>query len=107
MMDAGGPPIGYHRWHASIRAIQLLNIGDHDWWEQLDRILGLAWAIQSFAMPVQQDVANPHMADTDLQDLGGAWLQLSGTARDPQFDLPLGPPGFGYHPSPKQPTFVA
>ena len=48
MMDvqsAADPPVGYHRWHASIRVIQLLNIGDQAWWENLDRMVGFAWGI--------------------------------------------------------------
>jgi hypothetical protein len=103
MMDAqdDSPPIGYHRWHASLRAIQLLDIGDRDWWENLDRLVGLAWAIQSFAKPKQQDAANPAVAAADLQDLRNAWLALTPDRRDHQYDLAAG--AVGYHPSPKQP----
>jgi hypothetical protein len=103
MMDGqdDNPPIGYHRWHASIRAIQLMGIGDATWWENLDRLLGLAWAVQSLAKPRQQDTPNPPMAPTDLQDLRNAWLPLTPEQRDHQYDLTAGPSG--YHPSPKQP----
>ena len=59
VQDENSPPIGYHRWHASIRVIQLLNIGDAEWWERLDSLVGLAWGIQSFARPRQQNRPNP------------------------------------------------
>jgi hypothetical protein len=100
MMDTGdADPIGYHRWHASIRAIQLLKIGDEAWWEQLDTLVGLAWAIQSFARPKQQETPNPPIPGADLQRLRDAWLPMKPEMRDAQFDLPI-----GYHPSPMQPV---
>ena len=107
MMDTGRrPPIGYHRWHASIRATQLLNIGDAKWWERLDTLVGLAWAIQSFAKPRQQQVPNPPISRADLQELRDAWLPMAPAMRDAQFDLPEGQ-DFGYHPSPMEPVVVA
>jgi hypothetical protein len=104
MMDGqvGAQLVGYHRWHASIRVIQLLGFSDNAWWEQLDGILGLAWAIQSFARPRQQDMPNPRLSDADLTDLRSAWLELAPDRRDRQYDLTNGPVGF--HPSPKQPA---
>ena len=103
MMDgqADDPPVGYHRWHASIRAIQLLGIGDADWFEKLDRLVGLGWAVQSLAKPVQQATANPGLSGSDLQALRDAWLNLTPERRDHQYDLTAGPVGF--HPSPKAP----
>jgi len=103
-MDAqsGNSPVGYHRWHASIRVIQFLSIGDRDWWENLDRMVGLAWGIQSFARPKQQTTPNPAIAPSDMQDLRNAWLALAPDRRDRQYDLGLG--NVGYHPSPKQPV---
>jgi hypothetical protein len=104
MMDVqdANPPVGYHRWHASIRVIQLLDVGDAQWWESLDRLVGLAWAIQSFARPKQQNTANPPLAQGDLQELRNAWLPLSPDRRDRQYDITPG--SVGYHPSPKQPA---
>ena len=55
--------------------IQLLNIGDVAWWENLDGLVGLAWGIQSFAKPKQQQVPNPPIAAADMQDLRNAWLK--------------------------------
>jgi hypothetical protein len=102
-MDISGtdPPVGYHRWHASIRAIQLLSIGDVAWWEKLDELLGLAWAIQSFARPKQQMAPNPRITAGDLQELRNTWLGMSPERRDRQFDLTG---DVGYHPMPKQPV---
>jgi hypothetical protein len=104
MMDGqiGTQMIGYHRWHASMRVIQLLGIGDAVWWENLNKVLGLAWAIQSFAKPKQQNTANPALANSDLDALRSAWLALTPDRRDRQYDLTPGPVGF--HPSPKQPA---
>jgi hypothetical protein len=102
VQDESSPPVGYHRWHASIRAIQLLEISDAAWWENLDRLVGLAWAIQSFARPRQQNTPNPALPPTDLQELRDAWLALSPEDRDRQYDLT--PQAFGYHPSPKEPV---
>ena len=93
MMDGqlGTQLVGYHRWHAAIRVIQPLEIGDNEWWENLNRLLGLAWAIQSFARPRQQDMPNPALADGDLQDLRTAWLALTPDRRDRQYDVTAGP----------------
>jgi hypothetical protein len=99
MMD-GTPPIGFHLWHASIRAIQLLEVGNLAWWEDLNRMVGLAWAIHSFARPQQQSTPNPALSANDLQELRDAWLPLLPDRRDRQFDLR----STGFHPSPKQPA---
>ena len=90
MMDTGTlPPIGYHRWHAAIRATQLLAIGDSSWWERLDTRVGLAWAIQSFARPHQRDDPNPPKPKSDLQALRAGWLPMAPELRDAQFDRPV------------------
>lgn len=104
MMDGqvGSQLVGYHRWHASIRAIQLLGIGDVAWWENLDCLVGLGWGIQSFAKPKQQNMPNAALSQGDLQDLRDAWLALASHRRDRQYDL--GDGNVGFHPSPKEPT---
>lgn len=94
--------VGYHRWHASIRVITLLQIGDAVFWENLNSVLGLAWGIQSFAKPKQQGAANPALSAADLQALRDAWLPLTPERRDHQYDLTAG--AVGFHPSPKQPA---
>lgn len=102
-MDTGGaPPIGYHRWHASIRAIQHVLPGDAAWWDSLDHLLGLAWAIQSLAQPQQQDHPNPDIAAADLVELRAKWLPLTPAQLDAQYLLRLGTSG--YHPDPKNPA---
>jgi len=102
VQDETTPPQGYHRWHASLRVLQLLNIVEAASWERLDGLIGLAWAIQSFARPRQQSTPNPQIAQSDLQDLRDAWLTLAPDRRDRQYDLGSG--NEGYHPSPKQPA---
>jgi hypothetical protein len=46
------PPIGYHRWHAIVRATIMVGI-DAQRWTEIDRYVALAWAIQSEAKPVR------------------------------------------------------
>ena len=99
-VQGAGPPVGYHRWHASLRVMQLLGIGDADWLEKLDTLVGLAWGIQSFARPKQQQTANPPVPQAELQALRNAWLALTPERRDRQYDAK---PRVGYHPSPRQP----
>ncbi|MEA2870427.1 MAG: hypothetical protein QOH67_403 [Hyphomicrobiales bacterium] len=103
MMDGqvGAQLVGYHRWHAAVRVIQLLEIGDAAWWENLNRILGLAWAVQSFAKPQQLEAPNPATGSSDLQELRDVWMPLAPDRRDHQYDLTAGPVGF--HPTPKHP----
>jgi hypothetical protein len=82
--------------------IQLLDIGDTAWWENLNKILGLGWGIQSFAKPQQLETPNPALGDNDLQELRDAWMALSPTRRDHEYDLTAG--AVGFHPNPKHPT---
>jgi hypothetical protein len=100
MMDTGGaPPIGFHRWHASIRAIQTF---DRDnWWSNLDLLVALSWAIQSLARPRQANVANRPLRTEKLEQLREAWLTLAADQIDGQYDLGTGTSG--YHPNPLQP----
>ena len=102
-MDTGNsPPVGYHRWHASLRVLQLVGIGDAAYWERLDEYLGLAWALQSHAFPKQQTTPNPAVPDADLVKLRSVWLGMPAYRRDRQYDL--GTAIFGYPPSPMIPV---
>lgn len=102
MMDTGGsPPIGYHRWHASIRAIQTFS--PDTLWADLAQNNGLAWAIQSHGRPKQSKVkANPPIDAKDLAAIRQAWLALTQDQLDKQYDLGTGTSG--YHPSPLSPV---
>lgn len=102
MMDTGGaPPIGYHRWHASIRAIQTFDADPL--WSDLAQFNGLAWAIQSHGRPKQSKVkANPQIDAHSLTAIRSAWLALSQDQLDKQYDLGTGTSG--YHPSPSSPV---
>lgn len=102
-MDVQGldPPVGYHRWHASIRAIQLLQIGDSQWWDRLASLLVLTWAIQSEARPRQQTQPNPGLSAQRLSALRSAWQGLDQARIDRQYDLTG---DVGYHPSPLAPA---
>jgi Ferritin-like len=87
MMDSSGlanPPIGYHRWHAIIRAMVLLEI-DATRWTELDRLVGLAWAIHAKAIPIQ-DTHNPPLPEATLTALRARWLAHTQDKLDTAFD---------------------
>lgn len=88
MMDSSGPanpPIGYHRWHALLRAMTLLGI-DADRWNALDRLVALAWAIHAEAQPVQ-DAHNPPLPEARLAALRAHWLALGPDQLDAAFSV--------------------
>jgi hypothetical protein len=88
MMDASGPTnpaVGYHRWHAIIRAQIELGI-DAGRWTQIDRWLGLGWAMQSEAQPVQGERANPGLPAARIDELRQRWLQRTPGQIDDAFD---------------------
>jgi hypothetical protein len=89
MMDASGPAnpaVGFHRWHAIIRAQVVLGIAA-DRWTEIDRCLGLGWAIQSEAQPVQQVAApNPPLAPERVAALCERWMARTPEAIDDAFD---------------------
>jgi hypothetical protein len=94
MMDSSGPanpPIGYHRWHAIIRATTLLGI-DTDRWNAIDRLVALGWAIHAEAQPTQ-DAANPPLPQARLAVLRADWLARTPDELDAAFDgFPFPPP---------------
>lgn len=88
MMDASGPTnpaVGYHRWHAIIRAQVVLGI-DADRWTEIDRCLGLGWAVQSEAQPVQGTSANPPMDAGRVTTLRDRWMARTPDEIDAAFD---------------------
>jgi len=87
MMDSSGPanpPIGYHRWHAIIRAMTELGI-DADRWNAIDRFVALARAIHAETQPTQ-DAINPPLADARLTTLRTSWLARPADELDSAFD---------------------
>lgn len=96
-MDTGGPidpPTGYHNWHAFIRAAVLVG-ADEDRWLNMDRNVGLAWAIQSAARPADDAQDNPPLADAHLQTLRDVWLTLDADGLDDAFDNDQFAPSLG------------
>ena len=87
MMDSSGPanpPIGYHRWHASIRAMTELGI-DADRWNTIDRFVALAWAIHAETQPTQ-DAHNSPVVAQRLIALRNNWLNRTPDELDDAFD---------------------
>jgi hypothetical protein len=88
MMDTSGPEnpaVGFHRWHAIIRAKLVLGIDAERWWE-IDRCVGLGWAIQSEAQPVQGSEPNPGLPAERVAELREAWMALTSEEVDDAFD---------------------
>jgi hypothetical protein len=101
MMDTGSaPPVGYHRWHASIRGIEIFDADPL--WPTLAQLNALAWAIQSLARPTQGSTPNPPLNADVLAGIRSAWLALSQDQLDRQYDLGSGREG--YHPNPTTPA---
>ena len=67
--------VGYHRWNAFMRAIQLFG-HEPERWLFLNRCLGLAWGIQTHVNPTD-DVVSADMDATLLDQYRTAWMSLS------------------------------
>lgn len=104
MMDGqtGSQVIGYHRWHASIRAIQVAVPAKRAWFEKLATCVGTAWAIQSVAKPTQRSGPNPGIPAASVATLMAAWAPLTPDQLDAQYDRTAGV--VGYHPDPLHPV---
>jgi len=70
------PPIGYHRWHVFIR-MAVLSGANTDRWMQIDRLVGLAWALQSQLFPENNKPNNPGASESVLENLRTLWLSRS------------------------------
>lgn len=86
-MDTGfnSPPIGYHRWHPFIRAHSLTG-DDEDYWLRIDRLVGLAWNIQSVTQPVPDKPDNPSLSKDQLEQFHARWCGMSFDDIDAAFD---------------------
>lgn len=92
MMDEGA--FGYRRWHIFIRSAVLINNGSDkslDTWLQIDRDVGLAYAIDSIQHPRQSDRTgnnpnNPESNPNVLEELRSLWLPRSFEELDKAFD---------------------
>ncbi|MGH3936569.1 MAG: hypothetical protein ACRDS1_16585 [Pseudonocardiaceae bacterium] len=94
-----GSTIGYHRWHAFIRAAVLIG-ADAQRWLGVDRLVGLAWAIQTAAMPREDATDNPRLPAARLRALRKVWLPMSVEQLDSAFDSRPFPPAALVDPAP-------
>lgn len=85
MMD-GTPEdwVGYHRWHAFIRAGQFSG-ADLERWGEVLRFVALAWSIQSEANPRVDKQDNPGISPVRLQAHRSYWLGASDDLIDASF----------------------
>jgi hypothetical protein len=96
--------IGYHRWHASIRAIQMAGETD-SWWDRLASQVGCAWGIQSLARPTQRRfpaAPNDPIDAAQVAAVRAAWMALAQDQLDRQYERT--PDVTGYHPDPLNPA---
>jgi hypothetical protein len=88
-MDVVGPdknpPRGYHRWHIFIQCIVFAG-GDSSRWLDIDRFLGLAWAIQSEMEPTDNNPNNPEITSDRLAELRTLWLSRGFAELDNAFE---------------------
>ena len=67
--------VGYHRWHAFARCANAIGVTPMRW-DQINKFVGLAWAIQSEANPRVDDATNPGLGEQRLNVLRAGWLNL-------------------------------
>lgn len=80
MMDGTADDwVGYHRWYAFARAVLALGAPAARW-SLISRFVGLAWAIQSEAEPVNDSPFNAGLPEERLATLRTAWLNASDIA---------------------------
>lgn len=75
MDGSPGNWVGYHRWHAFMRAAQVLE-ENKERWETLNHYLALAWAVQTESDP-QDDVVGVALPPERLELLRSTWLTAS------------------------------
>jgi hypothetical protein len=83
MDDFTGPPIGYHRWHTFIRIFTLLTEvpSKKTIWLNIDRFVGLAWALQS-----TKSSSDSNIPQEKMNELRTKWLELDFDKLDKEFD---------------------
>lgn len=79
----GTPPVGYHTWHAFMRAMMFLGV-DPQRWAAVAPLNGFGWAVQSVAKPNEQ-VLNPPLPDETVRKLASYWLRRSPQQLDTDF----------------------
>lgn len=97
MMD-GTPDdcIGYHRWHAFIRAAVAAG-ADANRWLAINRLVALAWAIYSELDPREDAPNNPRLSPDRVASLQRGWLAADVTTLNEAFLSYTGsfPQGYG------------
>jgi hypothetical protein len=68
--------VGFHRWHAAIRAAMLTGADETRWLAMLRRV-ALAWAIQTETAPAHDRDDNPGLSDDRIAALRRYWLNAS------------------------------
>ncbi|MEU2560477.1 hypothetical protein ABZ626_14250 [Streptomyces longispororuber] len=79
----GGAPVGYHTWHAYMRAMMLLGI-DRPRWAAFAPLNAYAWALQSVAKPSTQ-TPNPPLPRETVVRFAATWLPRGPRRLDADF----------------------
>ena len=97
MMD-GSPDdcVGYHRWHAFIRAAVVAG-ANRDRWLHVNRCVGLAWAIYSELNPEADSPSNPKLDAQKTRRLRNLWMNAGESTLNAAFLSYSGsfPSGYG------------
>ncbi|WP_157876506.1 hypothetical protein, partial [Streptomyces graminilatus] len=89
----GRPPVGYHTWHAYMRAMMLLGIDRHRW-AAFAPLNAYAWALQSVARPTTQ-TPSPPLPQRTVVELAATWLPRGARRLDEDFQSFPYPAGVG------------
>ena len=73
--------VGYQRWNAFARAIQLFGEQADDWLH-LNRCIALAWAIQTEANPADDSRTNPGLPGARMDALRAVWMSTTAKTLD-------------------------
>ncbi|MYW67591.1 Tat pathway signal sequence domain protein [Streptomyces sp. SID8379] len=79
------PTHAYHRWHPYLASFALLGI-EARWWTHINRLAGVAWELQSYALPITDKPDNPHLPRHTVQRITTKWLRRDRAALDRAFD---------------------
>lgn len=79
------PTHAYHRWHPFLASFALLGI-EGRWWTNVNRLVGVAWELQSLALPITDKADNPHLPQRTVRHITKKWLGRDRYELDLAFD---------------------
>ncbi|MEV0244075.1 Tat pathway signal sequence domain protein [Streptomyces sp. NPDC050674] len=80
------PTHAYHRWHPFLAGFALLGIKPH-YWTHINRLVGVAWELQSLAQPITDRNDNPHLPGRTVRRVTAKWMCRDRAELDKAFDV--------------------